>query len=84
MMIATFNPQWGEKFTLQLHCPQVALVRFCVKDFDSTSANDFVGEFTLPVMSIRPGYSHIRLNTGYGHVTDESASIFARIGIEWT
>ncbi|VDM17091.1 unnamed protein product [Wuchereria bancrofti] len=50
-----FNPQFNETFTFPLHFPDFALLRFCVKDFDSTSANDFVGEFTIPVKSIRAG-----------------------------
>ncbi|CEF61442.1 C2 domain and Phospholipase C,phosphatidylinositol-specific, X domain and Phosphoinositide phospholipase C family and Phospholipase C, phosphatidylinositol-specific, Y domain and EF-hand domain and EF-hand domain pair and Pleckstrin homology-like domain and Phospholipase C,phosphoinositol-specific, EF-hand-like domain and PLC-like phosphodiesterase, TIM beta/alpha-barrel domain-containing protein [Strongyloides ratti] len=74
-----FNPYWNQSFTFPLYCPEMALVRFVVKDFDTTSTNDFVGEYTIPVTSIRPGYSHIRLNTGYGHTLDEAASIFVRI-----
>lgn len=55
--IAGFNPVWNEVFEFQLHCPEVALLRFCVKDFDSTSSNDFVGEYSIPVTSVRPGTS---------------------------
>uniref|UniRef100_A0A1I8AVI0 Phosphoinositide phospholipase C n=2 Tax=Steinernema glaseri TaxID=37863 RepID=A0A1I8AVI0_9BILA len=77
-----FNPVWNETFTFPLHSPDLAIARFVVKDFDSTSANDFIGEYTIPVTSIRPGYSHIRLNTGYNHTTDESASILVRILFE--
>ncbi|VDK42068.1 unnamed protein product [Gongylonema pulchrum] len=77
-----FNPQFNETFTFTLHFPELALLRFCVKDFDSTSANDFVGEYTVPVNSIRGGYSHIRLNTGYAHTVDECASILVRIAFE--
>lgn len=77
-----FNPVWNETFQLNLHCPEVALLRLCVKDFDSTSANDFVGEYTIPVESVRSGYSHLRLNTGYGHTIDESASLLIRIAFD--
>ncbi|KAM3725407.1 1-phosphatidylinositol 4,5-bisphosphate phosphodiesterase delta-4 [Dirofilaria immitis] len=77
-----FNPQFNETFTFPLHFPDFALLRFCVKDFDSTSANDFVGEYTIPIKSIRPGYSHIRLNTGHFHTMDECASLFVRIVFE--
>ncbi|MCP9265586.1 Phosphoinositide phospholipase C [Dirofilaria immitis] len=67
--------EFNETFTFPLHFPDFALLRFCVKDFDSTSANDFVGEYTIPIKSIRPGYSHIRLNTGHFHTMDECASL---------
>lgn len=77
-----FNPTWNEEFSFLLHAPEVAMLRFCVKDFDSTSSNDFVGEFSIPVTSIRPGYSQIRLNTGYQHVMDNSASLFVRVAID--
>jgi len=50
-----------------------------VKDFDATSTNDFIGEFTVPVSSIRSGYSHIRLNTGFEHSPDDAASLFIRV-----
>uniref|UniRef100_A0A9J2Q8T6 Phosphoinositide phospholipase C n=1 Tax=Ascaris lumbricoides TaxID=6252 RepID=A0A9J2Q8T6_ASCLU len=65
-----FNPQWNETFRMVLRCPELALLRLCVKDFDSTSANDFVG------------YSHVRLNTGYGHTVDESASLLVRVAFD--
>jgi len=74
-----FNPLWDESFTLTLRCPSCALLRFSVKDFDSTTANDFIGEWTIPVTSARAGYSTIRLNTGYGHTVDASASLFVRL-----
>jgi phosphatidylinositol phospholipase C delta len=78
-----FNPVWNENFTFPLRCPDVAILRFCVKDFDSTSSNDFVGEYTLPVPSIRPGYSHIRLNNA-NRIPDSAASLFVRVSIDET
>lgn len=77
-----FNPEWRDNFSFDLCCPELAIMRFCVKDFDSTSSNDFVGEFSVPVASIRQGYSQIRLNTGYQHTMDPSATLFVRIAID--
>ncbi|CAI5449222.1 unnamed protein product [Caenorhabditis angaria] len=77
-----FNPEWRDNFYFTLCCPELAIIRFCVKDFDSTSSNDFVGEFSIPVMSLRTGYSQIQLNTGYQHTLDPSASLFVRIAID--
>ncbi|CAJ0936218.1 unnamed protein product, partial [Mesorhabditis belari] len=77
-----FNPVWNESFEHELVCPEMALIRFVVKDFDATSSNDFVGEFSLPVQSLRPGYSSMRLHTGYAHTLDTSATLFVRISVE--
>ncbi|CAB3409159.1 unnamed protein product [Caenorhabditis bovis] len=77
-----FNPEWRDNFYFTLCCPELAILRFCVKDFDSTSSNDFVGEYSIPVLSLRQGYSQIQLNTGYQHNLDPSASLFVRIAID--
>ncbi|XP_039360258.1 1-phosphatidylinositol 4,5-bisphosphate phosphodiesterase delta-3 [Mauremys reevesii] len=56
-----FNPRWDETLSFQLRAPELALVRFVVEDYDTTSCNDFVGQFTLPFASLREGYRHIHL-----------------------
>ncbi|XP_070584084.1 1-phosphatidylinositol 4,5-bisphosphate phosphodiesterase delta-3 isoform X2 [Erythrolamprus reginae] len=56
-----FNPCWNEILMFQIQVPDLALVRFVVEDYDTTSSNDFVGQFTLPLLSIREGYRHIHL-----------------------
>uniref|UniRef100_U3K451 Phosphoinositide phospholipase C n=1 Tax=Ficedula albicollis TaxID=59894 RepID=U3K451_FICAL len=56
-----FNPRWEETLRFQVRVPELALVRFVVEDYDSTSCNDFVGQFTLPLASMRQGYRHIHL-----------------------
>uniref|UniRef100_A0A8B9PW13 Phosphoinositide phospholipase C n=1 Tax=Apteryx owenii TaxID=8824 RepID=A0A8B9PW13_APTOW len=50
-----FNPRWDETLQFQLHVPELALVRFVVEDYDKTSRNDFVGQFTLAFTNIKPG-----------------------------
>ncbi|KGL77753.1 1-phosphatidylinositol 4,5-bisphosphate phosphodiesterase delta-4, partial [Tinamus guttatus] len=50
-----FNPRWDETLQFQLRVPELALVRFVVEDYDKTSRNDFVGQFTLPFANIKPG-----------------------------
>ncbi|KAI6181026.1 Phosphoinositide phospholipase C [Aphelenchoides besseyi] len=77
-----FNPVWNEEFEFRVRCPELAILRFVVKDFDSTSSNDFIGEYSIQLESLRPGYSHIRLNTGHAHSPDDAASIFVRIDID--
>ncbi|XP_072312488.1 1-phosphatidylinositol 4,5-bisphosphate phosphodiesterase delta-3-A [Eucyclogobius newberryi] len=56
-----FNPRWDCTFNFTVHAPDLALVRFMVEDHDYTSANDFLGQYTLPFTSLRTGYRHVRL-----------------------
>jgi Ca2+-dependent lipid-binding protein len=40
-----FNPVWKENFRFPLRNPELAVLRFSVKDFDITSSNDFIGGY---------------------------------------
>ncbi|CAJ0602173.1 unnamed protein product [Cylicocyclus nassatus] len=77
-----FNPVWNQSFKKDLCFPELAILRFCVKDYDSTTQHDFIGEFSIPVTSVRRGYSQIRLNTGSQHTPDDSASLLVRIALD--
>lgn len=50
-----FNPTWNENFQFEVYVPELALVRFVVEDYDSTSDNEFVGQYTLPFNSLKMG-----------------------------
>lgn len=50
-----FNPRWDCTFNFTVHCPDLALVRFMVEDYDYTSSNDFLGQCTLPFHSLLTG-----------------------------
>ncbi|KAM8849613.1 1-phosphatidylinositol 4,5-bisphosphate phosphodiesterase delta-1-like isoform 2-T2 [Spinachia spinachia] len=56
-----FNPAWNENFQFDVYVPELALVRFAVEDHDSTSSNEFVGQYTLPFDSLKMGYRHVPL-----------------------
>ncbi|NXJ73961.1 PLCD4 phosphodiesterase, partial [Trogon melanurus] len=75
-----FNPRWDETLQFQLHVPELALVRFVVEDYDKTSRNDFVGQFTLAFTNIKPGYRHIHLLSKDGTSIPPS-SLFVHICI---
>ncbi|NXA32854.1 PLCD4 phosphodiesterase, partial [Eudromia elegans] len=75
-----FNPHWDETLQFQLRVPELALVRFVVEDYDKTSRNDFVGQFTLPFANIKPGYRHIHLLSKDGTNIPPS-SLFVHIRI---
>lgn len=50
-----FNPCWKQTLQFRLRVPELVLVRFVVEDYDATSPNDFVGQFTLPLNSLKQG-----------------------------
>ncbi|NWQ74759.1 PLCD4 phosphodiesterase, partial [Columbina picui] len=75
-----FNPHWDETLQFQLRVPELALVRFVVEDYDKTSRNDFVGQFTLAFANIKPGYRHIHLLSKDGTSIPPS-SLFVHIRI---
>ncbi|NXO11152.1 PLCD4 phosphodiesterase, partial [Oriolus oriolus] len=75
-----FNPRWDETLQFQLHVPELALIRFVVEDYDKTSRNDFVGQFTLAFANIKPGYRHIHLLSKDG-TTIPPSSLFVHIRI---
>ncbi|OXB77123.1 UNVERIFIED_CONTAM: hypothetical protein H355_007770 [Colinus virginianus] len=75
-----FNPRWDETLQFQLRVPELALIRFVVEDYDKTSRNDFVGQFTLAFANIKPGYRHIHLLSKDGTSIPPS-SLFVHIRI---
>ncbi|XP_019836317.2 1-phosphatidylinositol 4,5-bisphosphate phosphodiesterase delta-3 isoform X1 [Bos indicus] len=75
-----FNPRWGQTLEFQLRVPELALVRFVVEDYDATSPNDFVGQFTLPLSSLKQGYRHIHLLSKDG-ASLSPATLFVHICI---
>lgn len=46
---------WNENFQFDVYVPELALVRFTVEDHDSTSDNEFVGQYALPFNSLKMG-----------------------------
>ncbi|KAK2110979.1 1-phosphatidylinositol 4,5-bisphosphate phosphodiesterase delta-3 [Saguinus oedipus] len=76
-----FNPRWGQTLQFQLRAPELALVRFVVEDYDATSPNDFVGQFTLPLSSLKQGYRHIHLLSKDG-ASLSPATLFVHICIQ--
>ena len=51
-----FNPVWdAEKFSKDLLMPELVMIRFAVFDEDVGIVDDFIGQFSLPYTSLRPG-----------------------------
>ncbi|XP_069926299.1 1-phosphatidylinositol 4,5-bisphosphate phosphodiesterase delta-4 isoform X4 [Oryctolagus cuniculus] len=43
-----FNPYWGQTLCFRVLVPELAMVRFVVKDYNWKSRHDFIGQYTLP------------------------------------
>ncbi|CAG5895997.1 unnamed protein product [Menidia menidia] len=73
-----FNPMWNERFQFLIQVPELAMVRFVVEDYDTTSQNDLIGQYCLPLTSVQSGYRHVPLHTKRGDVIP-SAGLFVHL-----
>ncbi|XP_041340435.1 1-phosphatidylinositol 4,5-bisphosphate phosphodiesterase zeta-1 [Pyrgilauda ruficollis] len=71
-------PKWNETFSFNIQVPELAMIRFCVEDEVSLVNKEFLGQYTLPVMSLNTGYRNIPLISKDG-IKLESASLFAHV-----
>uniref|UniRef100_A0A8C3SHZ9 Phosphoinositide phospholipase C n=1 Tax=Chelydra serpentina TaxID=8475 RepID=A0A8C3SHZ9_CHESE len=71
-------PRWNETFTFNVQVPELALVRFAVEDQISLAANEFLGQYTLPLLCMNKGYRHVPLFSKLGDRLDP-ASLFVYI-----
>jgi hypothetical protein len=55
------DPIWNETFSFRIQYPQMALVYFCVYDYDPFTPDDKLAHFCLPFTMIQTGYRHIHL-----------------------
>ncbi len=46
---------WNENFQFDVRVPDLALVRFLIEDYDFSSNNEFIGQYTLPFNSLKNG-----------------------------
>uniref|UniRef100_A0A8C6LNX1 Phosphoinositide phospholipase C n=1 Tax=Nothobranchius furzeri TaxID=105023 RepID=A0A8C6LNX1_NOTFU len=76
-----FNPVWYDTLHFTIHAPELAIVRFVVEDYDKTSKNDFVGQYTLPLSCMQQGYRHIHLLSRDGTSISPS-SLFVHVRIK--
>ncbi|CAH6791774.1 Plcd4 [Phodopus roborovskii] len=73
-----FNPYWGQTFCFRVQVPELAILRFVVKDYNWKSRNNFIGQYTLPWTCVKQGYRHISLLSRDG-TSLHPASIFVYI-----
>ncbi|KAM9029867.1 1-phosphatidylinositol 4,5-bisphosphate phosphodiesterase zeta-1 [Ara ararauna] len=72
------SPRWDETFSFTVQVPELALIRFCVEDEISLVSNEFLGQYTLPVLSLNKGYRNVPLLDKYG-ANLKPASLFVHI-----
>ncbi|XP_015265075.1 PREDICTED: 1-phosphatidylinositol 4,5-bisphosphate phosphodiesterase zeta-1, partial [Gekko japonicus] len=71
-------PRWNQTLSFHVRVPELALVRFVVEDQLSLTSNDFLGQYTLPLLSMNKGYRHIPLLSKLG-VSLSPASLFVHV-----
>ena len=49
-----FNPIWNEDFSFVVNCPELAIVKFAVKD-DDFGKDDYIGYYTVKFERLREG-----------------------------
>lgn len=54
------NPVWNENLSFTVNCPEMAFVKFAIKDEDF-GRDDLLGHFTIRFTNMRVGYRHIKL-----------------------
>ncbi|XP_053081877.1 1-phosphatidylinositol 4,5-bisphosphate phosphodiesterase zeta-1 isoform X5 [Acinonyx jubatus] len=70
-----FSPRWNETFTFIIQVPELALMRFVVESQGLITGNEFLGQYTLPVLSMNKGYRRVPLFSKMGESL-EPASLF--------
>ncbi|XP_015979598.2 1-phosphatidylinositol 4,5-bisphosphate phosphodiesterase zeta-1 [Rousettus aegyptiacus] len=73
-----FSPRWNETFTFVIQVPELALIRFVVENQNFLTGNEFLGQYTLPVLCMSKGYRHVPLFSKFGQSL-EPASLFTYI-----
>ncbi|KAJ0069291.1 hypothetical protein NL108_003218, partial [Boleophthalmus pectinirostris] len=49
----SLSPYWGTVMTFNITIPELSLVRFCVRDRTGFFSSEFVGQYTLPFLSMK-------------------------------
>ncbi|KFO36589.1 1-phosphatidylinositol-4,5-bisphosphate phosphodiesterase zeta-1 [Fukomys damarensis] len=70
-----FSPRWNETFTFIIQVPELALLRFVVETSGLIAGNEFLGQYTLPVLCMSKGYRRVPLFSRTGESL-EPASLF--------
>ncbi|XP_054828535.1 inactive phospholipase C-like protein 1 [Eublepharis macularius] len=75
----TDNPIFDESFEFQINLPELAMIRFVVLD-DDYIGDEFIGQYTVPLECLQPGYRHVPLRSFVGEIM-EHVTLFVHIAI---
>ncbi|XP_069554761.1 inactive phospholipase C-like protein 2 [Brachyistius frenatus] len=73
------NPVFDESFEFQINLPELAMVRFVVLD-DDFIGDEFIGQYTIPLECLQPGYRHVPLQSLTGEELPH-AKLFVHVAI---
>ncbi|XP_060239358.1 1-phosphatidylinositol 4,5-bisphosphate phosphodiesterase zeta-1 [Meriones unguiculatus] len=68
-----FSPRWNETFTFIIQVPELALIRFVVENEGFIAPNEFLGQYTLPVLCMNKGYRRVPLLSKEGESLEPSS-----------
>nr|XP_044995494.1 1-phosphatidylinositol 4,5-bisphosphate phosphodiesterase zeta-1 [Jaculus jaculus] len=68
-----FSPKWNETFTFIIQVPELALIRFVVENQGLIAGNEFLGQYTLPVLCMNKGYRRVPLLSKTGESLEPSS-----------
>ncbi|XP_055338600.1 1-phosphatidylinositol 4,5-bisphosphate phosphodiesterase eta-2-like isoform X2 [Paramacrobiotus metropolitanus] len=73
-----FNPVWDTTVDLFIRSPELAVLRFKVRDQANVGKNKLIGQHTIAVGCLQEGYRHVELYTK-NDLPLEMASIFVEV-----
>lgn len=71
------SPIFDESFEFTVAAPELAILRFAVLD-DEFIGDDFIGQHSVPVSSLKTGYRHVQLTSDTGKAL-ENSSLFLHV-----
>ncbi|XP_077997478.1 1-phosphatidylinositol 4,5-bisphosphate phosphodiesterase delta-1-like [Glandiceps talaboti] len=75
-----FNPTWNETLEFDIKVPELAMVRFLVRDYEKIGTNEFIGQYSIPMTSMQQGYHHLPLLSKVGE-KQIPACLFVNVSI---
>jgi len=73
-----FNPIWNSEFKFPMMYPDLDLLVFSVNDADVLSSDGLIGQYVIPINTIREGYRTVPLKDKKGNLY-EKASLFVHV-----